>query len=228
MRYLRLFESFEFDDIDFTCKELGINQYTINPDGSVDVYGDLYICEKGLTKMPIKFGRVSGSFYCQDNKLTTLEGSPSKVGGNFFCFRNELTTLEGSPKEVGGNFYCSYNNLIGLEGAPSYVGGDFVCEYNKLTTLEGAPIEVGGHFWCNANKLISLEGLPKNLDINGFECERNPICDLYKLFPNHKSYMDSLDYNYLRGTNIVKRRLEEALDEVDIKMPKSIYGYRWI
>lgn len=228
MKYLKIFEKFEFDDIDFTCKELGINQYTINPDGSVDVDGDVYLAEKRLKKIPIKFGRVSGSFYCQDNKLTTLEGSPSKVGGEFFCFRNELTTLEGSPKEVGRNFDCHANEIITLEGAPREVGRGFYCSFNKLTTLEGAPIEVGGHFWCNANKLISLEGLPKNLNINGFECERNPICELYKLFPNHKSYMDSLDYNYLRGTNIVKRRLEEALDEVDIKMPKSIHGYRWI
>ena len=40
--------------------------------------------------------------------------------------------------------------------------------------------------------------------------------------------MDSLDYNYLRGTNIVKSRFQEALDELGIKMPKSIKGYNWI
>ena len=40
--------------------------------------------------------------------------------------------------------------------------------------------------------------------------------------------MDSLDYNYLRGTNIVKSRFQEALDELNIEMPNKINGYNWI
>ena len=40
--------------------------------------------------------------------------------------------------------------------------------------------------------------------------------------------MDSLDYGYLRGTNIDKRRLKEALDEVGREMPESIAGWEWI
>ena len=51
---------------------------------------------------------------------------------------------------------------------------------------------------------------------------------MYKLFPDHKSFMDSLDYGYLRGTNISRSRFKEALDELNIKMPKSIDGYKYI
>jgi hypothetical protein len=40
--------------------------------------------------------------------------------------------------------------------------------------------------------------------------------------------MDSLDYNYLRGSSIDKKRLEEALGEFDIKMPKRISGWKLI
>jgi len=40
--------------------------------------------------------------------------------------------------------------------------------------------------------------------------------------------MDSLDYSYLRGTDIVKSRFKEALDEVGIKMPEKIKGYNYI
>ena len=83
---------------------------------------------------------------------------------------------------------------------------DFLCSYNQLTALEGAPKEVGG----------------------GFYCEYNPIWEVYKLFPDHKSFMDSLDYGYLRGTNISRSRFKEALDELNIKMPKSIDGYKYI
>jgi hypothetical protein len=204
MKHLRLFENFE--DIESICKKFGITNYTINADGSIDVNGDVYLNRNGLAKLPLKFGRVTGNFYCYDNKLTTLEGSPGEVGGDFSCHDNKLTTLEGSPREVGGGFYCHRNQLTTLEGGPREVGGNFYCYDNKLTTLEGGPREVGGDFYC----------------------DDNPIYWVYKLFPDYTSFVDSLDYNYLRGTDIVKVRFKEALDELNIEMLNKIKGYNWI
>ena len=204
MKHLKLFENFE--DIESICKKFGITNYTINVDGSIDVNGNVYLNRNGLAKLPLKFGRVTGNFYCYDNKLTTLEGSPREVGGAFDCHNNQLTTLEGGPREVGGAFYCSYNQLTTLEGSPREVGGNFGCGDNQLTTLEGGPREVGGNFNCNDN----------------------PIYSVYQLFPDYTSFVDSLDYNYLRGTDIVKVRFQEALDELGIKMPNKINGYNWI
>ena len=184
MKYLKLFEN--FGDIDSICKEWGITNYTINPDGFVDVDGTVDLSyNRELTKLPLKFGKVTRDFYCYDNKLTTLEGAPREVGGNFDCSNNQLTTLEGGPNVVVGYFDCSNN---------------------QLTALEGSPREVGGYFYCSGN----------------------PIWGVYKLFPDHKSFMDSLDYGYLRGTNISKSRFKEALDEIDVKLPKSISGYKYI
>ena len=243
-----LFES--FNDIETTCKKYNIKNYTINPDGTVDVNGDVELYGKGLTKLPLKFGKVTGNFYCNNNQLITLEGSPREVGGYFNCSYNynQLTTLEGSPKEVGGGFYCNNNQLITLEGGPRSVGGDFGCSSNQLTTLEGSPKEVGGNFYCIDNQLITLEGGPREVGGNfycidnqlitleggprevggNFDCSDNPIYSVYKLFPDYKSFMDSLDYNYLRGTDIVKSRFQESLDEVGIKLPKKIEGYNYI
>jgi hypothetical protein len=130
-----------------------------------------------------------------------------RVTGDFDCTNNQLTTLEGSPKEVGGDFSCSTNRLTILDGGPREVGGSFYCNHNQLITLEGGPREVGGRF---------------------FSCGDNPIYQVYKLFPNYKSYIDSLDYNYLRGENIVKSRFKEALDEIGKEVPKSINGYKYI
>jgi hypothetical protein len=48
------------------------------------------------------------------------------------------------------------------------------------------------------------------------------------IFPNFKSFIDSLDYGYLRGNNIVKSRFKEACDEIGIKMPEEIKGYNYI
>jgi len=226
MKHLKLFESFD-DDIESICNELKITNWKLNPDGGVDVDGNVDISYLRLTKLPIKFGKVTGYFNCHFNKLNSLEGSPIEVGGNFYCPNNRLTTLEGGPIEVGDGFNCAYNQLTSLEGAPSEIIGNFECSNNELTSIEGGPIYVGEGFFCSYNNLIGLEGGPK--EIGGeFDCRFNPIFAVYKLFPDYKSFMDSLDYNYLRGKAIVKIRLEEALDELGIKVPKFIKGYKYI
>jgi hypothetical protein len=214
------------------------------------VTGWFFIEKNKLTTLEGCPQEVGGEFNCSDNQLITLEGAPIKVGGDFDCSNNKLVSLEGGPKEVGGHFWCydnkltslkgspSYvnsfgcndNKLITLEGAPRKVGGDFLCRNNKLTSLLGGPIYVGEGFDCEENNLISLEGGPTEFGEDfDFYCEENPIWNVYELFPSYKSFMDSLDYNYLRGKSIDKRRFEEALDEVGlIKMPKRISGWKWI
>ena len=113
MKYLKrykLFESItqqERSRIQSVCQKYGIRNYTINDDGSIDVNGDVDLYYTQLTKLPLKFGFVSGYFDCSDNNLTTLEGGPRQVGGYFNCSENQLTTLEGGPREVGGSFNCS-------------------------------------------------------------------------------------------------------------------------
>ena len=69
----------------------GVENWSINKDGLVDVNGDVKLNFKGLTKLPLQFGRVTG---------------------NFDCYGNDLTTLEGAPREVGDHFDCSHNYLI--------------------------------------------------------------------------------------------------------------------
>jgi hypothetical protein len=167
MIYLK--EYYNYDNkVAEICKEFGIKNWSII-DGLVDVDGDVDLSYRRLTKLPLKFGRVSGDFYCENNNLTTLEGAPKEVVGDFSCYNNKLTTLEGAPKEVGGGFICSNNKLTSLEGAPKEVGGYFYCYNNKLTTLEGAPKKVGGNFWCSYNKLTTLDHMPNvrgNIYIN--------------------------------------------------------------
>ena len=68
MKYLKLFES--LDNIHEICKRYDIENYTINSDGSIDVDGNVDIQDRKLTKLPLKFRNVSGSFDCKYNKLT--------------------------------------------------------------------------------------------------------------------------------------------------------------
>jgi hypothetical protein len=57
-----------------------------------------------MEKLPVKFGKVSGSFSCYGNNLTTLEGCPKFVGGYFNCMLNSLTSLQCCPKYIAANF----------------------------------------------------------------------------------------------------------------------------
>ena len=96
-------------NIDEICEYYGIKNYTINPDNTIDVDGNVYLSRIGLTKLPLKFNKVTGYFSCSVNKLTSLEGCPIWVGGRFHCWDNRLTSLEGCPSYVGGYFYCLQN-----------------------------------------------------------------------------------------------------------------------
>jgi hypothetical protein len=130
MRYLKIYE--KFDDIHKICKKYGIKNYTINEDGSIDVNDDVDLRNEGLTKIPLMFGNISGSFNCGYNQLTSLGGCPVSVGGVFSCSENQLASLEGCPTSVGGSFYCSSNQLTSLEGCPKSIRGSITLRDNPV------------------------------------------------------------------------------------------------
>ena len=132
-------------------------RYTINNDGTIDVYGDITIINKKITEFPdyIQFGKVDGNFDCSCSSLKSLKGAPQEVGGYFDCsFCDSLTSLKGVPEKVGGKFTCfDCDSLKSLKGAPKKVGGSFSCSYcSFLKSLEWAPKEVGGYFDCSECK----------------------------------------------------------------------------
>jgi hypothetical protein len=234
------------EDIESICRKYGIRNYTINEDGTIDVDGHVDLSRKNIDKLPLKFGKVGGSFYCSYNQLTSLEGSPNIVGGDFSCSSNQLTSLEGSPNRVGGDFSCSDNQLTSLEGSPNRVGGYFSCSSNQLTSLEGCPTEVDGSFSCSYNKLTSLEGSPnrvggvfychnnKLVNVKGFplviggdvSIKGNPVEEIFKLFPKDrwKEVPEHLnEYNVIRdGRKIILQALEVVYDELVLEVPENI------
>lgn len=129
------------------CKKYQIENYSINPDGSIDVDGNVDLFSRNLAILPLKFGRVLGNFNIQNNLLTTLYGAPVAVGGNFNCYHNRLTNLIGSPKWVGADFFCYNNQLSSLEGSPKVVRGSYYISGNdKLSNLAGCTLKIGANF----------------------------------------------------------------------------------
>ena len=60
MKYLKKFNEY----INSICSKYGIENYTINDDGTIDVNGYVNLYNKNLTKLPLKFRNVTGDFYC--------------------------------------------------------------------------------------------------------------------------------------------------------------------
>ncbi len=155
---IKLFEQFNNEqEIKDICKKYDIRNYTINPDGSIDVDGDVYLSQKALYNIPIKFNKVNGDFRCTDNNITSLENCPNEVNGDFNCNNNNLTTLEGCPIRVGGMFDCSENKLTNLMGSPERVNGYFHCSNNELTSLKGIPMIIGGSLFLLENPIKIID-----------------------------------------------------------------------
>jgi len=203
MKYLKKWRLFEnHDDIHEVCKKYGIENYTINGDGTIDGDGEkmVNLSYKGLIKLPLDF---------------------NKVGGSFYCHNNNLTSLEGAPKEVGGYFYCRYNKLTSLEGAPQSVGGYFDCSNNQLTNLEGAPQSIGGEFYCNNNKIMSLKGLEFK-SFKFIELENNPIQEIVKDWINNDNKEELIEYfvdmDIIQDNKLIMMRLEAFYEDMDLEM----------
>ncbi len=155
---IKLFEQFnnEQEIIDI-CKEYNIENYSINPDGSIDVDGNVNLTMFKLRELPLKFNKVNGWFSCSNNLLTSLEGCPKEVGGDFFCSRNNLTSLKGCPIVVGGGFNCSDNRITDLQGIPSGINGRLNCRNNNLTTLKGSPMIIYDSLTLQENPLSIID-----------------------------------------------------------------------
>ena len=230
LSYKKFFESKQ--EIDSICREYGIQNYTINPDESIDVDGNVDLSNRELKKIPLKFRNVRGHFSCSGNQLTSLEGCPQSVDGDFYFHSNRLTSLEGCPQSVGGDFYCNNNKLTSLEGAPQSVGGDFYCSINKLTSLEGCPKSVGGDFLCHSNQLTDFNGFPEYwTGIVSFT--ENPVQKILNRFKIDLwceviHLLNEMDV--IRGTDIIEQRFEEVYYRMKLEIPKSleVEGYNLI
>ena len=147
MKITDLFETMQSrEEIDQLFKTYFRNRGEIeyHDDGSISVDGNVYLNDKSITHLPVKFRKVSGHFYCSYTNLTSLEGSPQEVGGYFSANNTNIISLKGSPKTVGNDFYCYDTKMTNLEGAPEFIGGDFYCRntpfYEQLLVDENTQI----------------------------------------------------------------------------------------
>ena len=186
------------EEIENWLKKMGIENYKINDDLTVDVNGWVDLAFKYLKKIPIKFGKISGGFSVGHNQLTSLKGCPETVGGYFHCGSNKFTSLEYCPDKIGGDFSCAFGKLTSLKHFPSSVGGVFSLAYNPVKTLEGLQ---------NVTmKLLSSIALnfPK---LDWKEIEWNKVKNLDEI--TTELYENIEKGKYVDGSKEVLKRIEE-------------------
>ena len=95
-------------EIEAWCEKMGIENYTINDKGEIDVNGHVDLAGRDIKELPYKFGKINGRFNLRVCKnLTSLKNCPDYVGDSFSVENcSQLDSLEGCPKEVKGNFWC--------------------------------------------------------------------------------------------------------------------------
>ena len=195
------------------CEKYEIKNYTINDDLSIDVDGGVYLDERNLEYLPLKFNYVSGDFNCDQNELESLEGCPITVDGNFDCYRNKLITLEGCPQTVDGDFYCFGNNLVSLEGCSEIINGTFNCCGNKLKDLEYFP-EVNGDIYILFNPVYSLvRTFIENEETDSFMIED---FNDYEIVRNRDTVMLDRLQTFIRDNDLEMPDLEEIKKEYKI------------
>lgn len=168
-------------DIEATLKKYGITRYKIREDGRVDVEGDVRINLQGagyrsssqrenLMQLPIKFGRVTGSFAVgafdprdYDKDWYTAE---KKVYNRRRYMDNGINTahlklLKGFPEFVGGDMIIAGLDCESLEGCTPEIGGHFIAiGLTAVKNLFGGPKRVGGNYDVSYSRtLVSAKGI---------------------------------------------------------------------
>ena len=98
------------EEIHKICDKLKIDNYTINPDGSINIDGDVVILIF-INELPIKFNKVSGNFYCSYNNLSTLKNFPNEVDEETFLYGNPLKSLDGYNGDCD-MLYCDHKEKL--------------------------------------------------------------------------------------------------------------------
>ena len=122
------------ENTEFWINQFNIENATIHDNLTVDVEGDVDIgnfrvVKKGMGKLPIKFGKVTGSFNIRGCDLKTLYGCPYEIGtannvGLHYYFDaafNQFKTLDFFPKIIRGNVFMHTSGLTDMHNIHKYI-----------------------------------------------------------------------------------------------------------
>ena len=134
----------------YLCYKYDIKKYHINSDLSIDVYNDVNLSGKDLTRIPIKFNVVYGSFSISGNFITSLKNAPNTIFGCFFVGNCRLTSLEYCPLYIENVFDLFNNNITEITNVPIFIGGSFDLTLNTINRIDLINnCEISGKIYSN-------------------------------------------------------------------------------
>jgi hypothetical protein len=106
---------------------LNIRNYTIRPNGVVDVDGCVDISWFSGTSLPVQFGKVTGKFSAGASPILSLNGFPYYIGTDLFIHSTNIESLSGIEKiikEIHGGVYLDprTTHILGLLLIPGITG----------------------------------------------------------------------------------------------------------
>ena len=115
------------------CEEMGIEKYTINSQGEIDVDGEVDLSGRDFKELPYKFGKVKGYFNLDGcENLISIKNCPNEIYGYFsieYCTNFECIT-NAHIKRILGTFYCRHNKnevtLNQVEYLCNKIGGQII------------------------------------------------------------------------------------------------------
>lgn len=234
MKAHELLEQQTLIQVDQTCKKLGLDDYTVNPDGTVTTndYVNTDNWRYRPTMFPVQFKESKSSFKIIHN-MKSLVGSPQLVDGSFVIDGLDIKNLDGGPSEIRENLYMSNcPNLTSLKGFPKKVHS-FLAQRSNIETLEGMPEHFQGFIDLVLSvNLKSLKGIPKIVEqgyVNVRGCVGLSYYEMrYALFTDfrHTSANSLTNEKLLVDDKEIQRRFNDffglPIDERQDKIPEML------
>ena len=186
-------------EVEAWCQEMGMQNYTINSQGEIDVDGDVYVFgfNKKLKELPYKFGSVAGYFNMGGVGLTSCKNFPNNALKINISGCKKIKSLEGI-----GDFY------------ELHLGDNMIEDFYPLNTINYTRFKNKQCVYGNElTKLKTMDGLPKEMEfLKLTNCPNLEILD-YSILPKiskglelrYNPKLNNIDIAQL--TNAVKLRL---------------------
>lgn len=184
-------------------------------------------------------------------KLTSLEGFPlvgdpnkligkvdldlgrTLTSGNIILSGIPITSLVGLPKEIQGNLSISHISTIStLEGCPDSIGNYLkLYDISNLISTKGISKFISSNLVIDTcKKLVFPEDL-RDIQVPTITIDNSGLSELISQFPNPKTFLDSLDYNYFKIGNpqnpkIDLFRFKQAWEELCGDSRPSYFAFR--
>lgn len=173
----------EYRDIKKFCDNYLNTTYTINKDYSVDVHGNAYLRNAGLTKIPVKFNKIDGKFDCSLNELTSLKNCPNIVNGDFDFEENQITSLEYFPTHIQGKVNGSHNQITDISKIQNMNIKSLDLERNYLTNISPEQYKYTRTNRCPIDRFLGILSTPHLLDIRVFDVtKKQELCERVEEF----------------------------------------------